>query len=174
MSSTGTGWREISCDCGTYWELQSNLPDFVYHESSVGIVTRLRAGWTGLQFLAGQGIFSVVQNVEAGCRAHPASCWVPRGKAARVWNWPFSAEGKNERTYTSALPIRLLGVERENVAFTFSCMFMYRQMVCVHYSDTALCLAVQLNPVYVCHKTTLHTDTTISCVKCFSRNGEFK
>ena len=57
-------------------------------DSSVGIVTRLRAGRSGVRIPAGARYFSLFpENVEAGCGAHPVSCfqWVlggfPGGKA---------------------------------------------------------------------------------------------
>lgn len=66
-------------------------------------------------------------------------------------------------TYTSSFPICLLGAERENFAFTFSFVFMYLQTVCVHFSDTVLCMTVQLNPVCVSQNNTSHRNWNFLC-----------
>jgi hypothetical protein len=65
----------------------------------------------------GEKYFSLLQNVQAGSRAHQASNstgteFHPVREVKH--SPPSSAEVKNEKSYTSTFPIRLHGVDREN------------------------------------------------------------
>lgn len=42
--------------------------------SSVGLVTKVQAGWSGAQILVGAGDFSCLQHVQSGSGAHPIPC----------------------------------------------------------------------------------------------------
>jgi hypothetical protein len=82
--------------------------------SSVTIVTRLRAGGTGLNSRLGAGIFSLHHGVRTGCEAHPVSYPMdsgsssPRSKATggreADCSLPCRADVKNAWTYTSNCP----------------------------------------------------------------------
>jgi hypothetical protein len=68
--------------------------------------SKLRAERSGFRIPVETRDFSLLQNVQAGTRAHPASCqWVlgffPGGKTVNH-SPPASAEVKNEWSYTSA------------------------------------------------------------------------
>jgi hypothetical protein len=64
--------------------------------SSVSIVTRLLAGWSGFDFRQGQGFF-FRHSVQNDSRAYPAfhpMCnmgSLPGGKTAGAWNWPLAS-----------------------------------------------------------------------------------
>lgn len=74
-----------------------------FWNSSVGVVTVLSDGWSGIWFPAGAGDFLLLQNVGSSSRVYPGSFGIgsgalPRGKMARVRRWPMtsiSAEAKN-------------------------------------------------------------------------------
>jgi hypothetical protein len=113
---------------------------WVWHESallvtcsqdtSVSIVTRLQAGWYGVQIPANARDFPVLQNAPDQLWGEPSllfseyrRTWTGvKRSAVRAWSWPLtctSAKGKNEWSFTSALPVCLHGVDRDN--FTFYC-----------------------------------------------------
>jgi len=80
----------------------------------VGIVTRLRAGWSGFRIPIAQRDFSPVQNVQTDSGAHPASCLIatevlPREikRSGHKINLlpPSSAEVTNRWSYTSTAPL---------------------------------------------------------------------
>ena len=53
--------------------------DMHYLGSSVGIVTRLRARWSGVWIPAGAGDIAFLQNFTPGCRTQHPILWVPWG-----------------------------------------------------------------------------------------------
>jgi hypothetical protein len=82
--------------------------------------------------VAGARDFSLLQNVQANSKTHLASysmgkeTSLPKGKVARALGWPFSAEIKNESSYTSIRPICLHGMDGDN--FTFSAKKWHKNM----------------------------------------------
>ena len=97
----------------------------VLSNSSFGKAVRLLAGRTGIRIPTGQGV-SLLQNVQPDSEAHPVFIeWVPRffTGVKRPWREvntspTSSAAVKNEWRYTSASPICLHGVGKENDTFT--------------------------------------------------------
>ena len=88
----------------------------------IGVVARLRAGRSGVRIRAGATDFSLLQNVQTGCGAHPDSYSVSAGdsfggsKAAGVWGWPLSSSGNIQNDwsyiYTSLMPLCLVQGKR--------------------------------------------------------------
>ena len=95
--------------------------------SVVGIATKLRAGWSGVQLLVGASDLCLLQNVQTGSGVHPAVYSMGTGffpgikQLGRDVNHPppSSAEAKNEWSYTSSPLVCLYGVTRENFTFFF-------------------------------------------------------
>ena len=90
--------------------------DMHYFGSSVSIVTRLRARWSGVWIPAEARDLAFLQNFPTGsCTRHPIprvpwGGFFPASKAVGAWGWPHScpcsAGVKNEWSYTSAVPLR--------------------------------------------------------------------
>ena len=80
---------------------------------AVGIMIRLRAGWSGVRLPARVGDFPVLQNVQASSGAHQ---WVPgsfpgggcRAAGSEInHTLPFITKGNNEWSYTSTPTVSL-------------------------------------------------------------------
>lgn len=80
-------------------------------DSTVSIVIRLWAIQPRVSVLAGARDLSILQNIQSSSAAQPASnsmgtrSSLLRGKVARACSWPFTAESKNNWSYTSTPPI---------------------------------------------------------------------
>jgi len=63
----------------------------------VNVVTRFWVGWSVPQIRAGARDFSLLQNVQTGCGAHPASYSMGmegsflRSEAGGTWGWPLTS-----------------------------------------------------------------------------------
>jgi hypothetical protein len=77
--------------------------------------------------------FSFLQNIQTGSGAHPASnsmgniVYSPKGKVASCEvdrSPPSSAEVMSEWSYTSAPPLCLHGVDRDNLTFIILVLFI--------------------------------------------------
>ena len=86
------------------------------------IVTRLRAGQSGVRSPAGGDNFSVLQTDQTGSGAHPASCSMSSGSHSEVKRprrgadhlCPSTAEVRNEWSYASTPPTRFHGAHRDS------------------------------------------------------------
>jgi len=112
---------------------------------------------------------SVVQNVETGCRTHPASCWLPRGKAANVCEFDHLVQSVRMSGDIPLLSLYTFLVWRER---TLPLPLALRSCSCKPYVCIIVtrCFVWQCSwtvlSVCLCHKTTLHTKTWVSCVTC--------
>jgi hypothetical protein len=103
---------------------------FSLSSSSVSIVTKPRIGRAGVWFPAGAVDFYLLKNVQTGYGAQPASSSMSTGlffflgvkRPGHEFDHipPSAAEVKNEWSYTSAPPVYLHGVDRDNLTLTFT------------------------------------------------------
>ena len=93
----------------------------------MGIVRRLRAGWSGVRVLVGARDFSLLQSIQTGSKIYPASYWVNIGVTSQGLKWlgrEFNysslciAEVKNEWTYTSAPSLYPHDTDRETFSLS--------------------------------------------------------
>jgi hypothetical protein len=99
--------------------------DYIWIGSQDSIL-RLWAEQFGVQFLGGSNNWSLLQNVQTCSGAHPASYSLGTGVLLLGINQPqheanhsppSSLEVKNEWSCTSASPICLYGIHRDNITF---------------------------------------------------------
>jgi hypothetical protein len=89
-------------------------------DSSVGIVTRLRAGRSGVRIPTGIRDFSVFVNIQTRPGSHPVDIVVIAWRKAAVrevkHSNPSGTKAQNEWSFTSTPLIRLHGVDRDKVS----------------------------------------------------------
>jgi hypothetical protein len=131
----------------------------------LGIGTRLWAAWPGVCIPAGARDFSLLQNAENGCGAHPSFYSMGTGffpglkrPGSEVdQSPPYSAEVKNEWSYTSSPPISFHDVDREKLyVYELFSRFSFRNSVWVYYT----CSSRLFNLLFDTHK--LRTSTLCS------------
>ena len=89
---------------------------------SSGTVSRLLAGWYGLQIFS----LTVVQNAQTGSTVHPPFLAMVTGSFPGIkqsrrevhHSLPCSIQANNVWSYTSTPPTCLHGVDRQNITFT--------------------------------------------------------
>lgn len=110
--------------CTMYWHTlpMANLPHRSW-DSIVGMMTRLQAGWSGVQILVGARDFSIIWTCSYA-HLELLTQWLqgffPVSKAARAkvnHSPPPSRKVKNKWSYTPSSPLHLRYVNRQNCTF---------------------------------------------------------